>query len=227
MIRTIVLSCQEVIHNTHTEPAPIPTRKSRSDGERSRAAILREAAKLATVEGLDGLSIGRLATAVGMSKSGLYAHFGSKEELQLATVATAAAIFREEVVDPAASAPSGIERLRQLGENFLRYVEGDAFPGGCFFASVSAELDTHPGPVRDVAIEFVNDWLGLLEAAAREAQAESAIDPVEDPAQLAFELDSFLLLANALFVATGQSMPLDRARHALHHRLASAAPASA
>jgi AcrR family transcriptional regulator len=201
---------------------PTRTRKPRSDGERSRAAILREAAKLATVEGIDGLSIGRLASAVGMSKSGLFAHFGSKEELQLATIAAASEIFAHEVVEPAATAPTGLERLRQLAENFLRHVEGDAFPGGCFFASVAAELDTRPGPVHDVAIEFVAEWGALLEAAVRDAVAEGAIDPSEDPEQLAFELDSYLLLANAQFVISGDSEPMERARVAVERRLATA-----
>src|SRR3954465_14746757 len=117
-------------------PAPRAPRRRRSDGERSRTAILHEAARLATVEGLDGLSIGRLADAVGMSKSGLFAHFGSKEELQLATIETAWALFGELVIAPALAAPTGLERLVALTENFLRHVEESVFPGGCFFASV-------------------------------------------------------------------------------------------
>ena len=131
--------------DTVRTPAP---RKQRSDGERSRNAILREAARLATVEGIDGLSIARLADAVGMSKSGLFAHFGSKEELQLATIETAGAIFADEVTIPASTEPTGLRRLRSLADGFLRHVEGDTFPGGCFFASAAAELDTHPA-VRD------------------------------------------------------------------------------
>src|SRR5215470_13186988 len=99
-----------------------PERKRRSDGERSRGAILDEAAQLATVEGLTGLSIGRLAEAVGMSKSGLFAHFGSKEELQLATIDTASEIFAAEVVDPALAEPSGIARLQALSDRFLGHV---------------------------------------------------------------------------------------------------------
>src|SRR5882757_9546785 len=98
-------------------------RRQRSDGQRSRNAILDEATRLATVEGIGGLSIGRLAEAVGMSKSGLFAHFGSKEELQLATIETASEVFTERVLDPASAAPTGLERLRQLAEGFLQYVE--------------------------------------------------------------------------------------------------------
>jgi AcrR family transcriptional regulator len=201
-------------------------RRRRSDGERSRNAILHEAAKLATVEGLSGLSIARLADAVGMSKSGLFAHFGSKEELQLATIETASGIFAADVIDPALAEPTGIGRLRVLGERFLDHVERRVFPGGCFFASVAAEMDTHPGPVRDKAIELTAAWGGELARAAHEARAEGAIDEAEDPDQLAFEIDSFLLLANARFVVSGDPATLDRARRAIDRRLAEAAPAA-
>ena len=199
-------------------------RRRRSDGERSRNAILREAAQLATVEGIGGLSIGRLAEAVGMSKSGLFAHFGSKEELQLATIETAGALYTETVIEPALLAPTGLERLRQLAENFLRHVEDGVYPGGCFFASVAAEMDTHPGPVRDHAVQLGVEWSRLLETAVRDAQAEGAIDLSEDPEQLAFELDAYLLLANAQFVVSQESAPIDRARRAIERRLTAAAP---
>jgi AcrR family transcriptional regulator len=201
-------------------------RGRRSDGERSRSAILREAAQLATVDGLEGLSISRLAEAVGMSKSGLFAHFGSKEELQLATIETASAIFDEQVIKPARVASTGLERLQQLAEHFLRHVEDSVFPGGCFFASVAAEMDTHPGPVRNLALQVTEDWLLQLETAVRDAQAEGALEPSEDPPQLAFELNAYLLLANAQFVASHHSTPIDRARRALTRRLSAAAPAS-
>ena len=199
-------------------------RRRRSDGERSRNAILREATRLATVEGIGGLSISRLADAVGMSKSGLFAHFGSKEELQLATIETASALFTEQVVEPASTAADGLDRLRRLTENFLRHVEEGVFPGGCFFASVAAEMDTHPGPVRDLAIQLTEEWFRELETAVREAQAEGAIDPAEDASQLAFELDAYLLLANAQFVVRQEPTPIEYARRALGHRLAAAAP---
>jgi AcrR family transcriptional regulator len=199
-------------------------RRRRSDGERSRNAILREAAQLATVEGIGGLSIGRLAEAVGMSKSGLFAHFGSKEELQLATIETASALFTEQVIEPASAASTGLERLRLLAENFLRHVEANVYPGGCFFASVASEMDTHPGPVRDLAIQVADQWFRQLETAVRNAQVEGAIDSSEDSEQLAFELDAYLLLANAQFVVSQESTPIDRARRALERRLAAAAP---
>ena len=146
------------------------TKRKRADGERSRAAILDAATKLATVEGLDGLSIGRLAEEIGMSKSGLYAHFGSKEELQLAAIDTAVEIVRSEVILPAREPESPLARLESLCEHFLGYLEKPVFPGGCFFASAEAELDTHPGPVREKLVEV----MGALARADRAARASGA-----------------------------------------------------
>src|SRR5574338_1431741 len=150
-------------------------RAPRSDGIRTRQAILEEAARLATVEGLDGLSLARLAERVGMSKSGLFAHFGSKEERELATVERATEIFDEVVVRPAADLEDGLERLRALLESFLGHVEVAVFPGGCFFASASAELDTRAGPVRERALGVVSEWTESLEGAVRDAQGEGLI----------------------------------------------------
>ena len=201
-----------------------PARRRRSDGERSRTAILHEAGQLATVEGIDGLSIGRLAAAVGMSKSGLFAHFGSKEELQLATVEAASLVFDEQVMRPAEAGATGIERARLLVESFLRHLEAGVYPGGCFFASVAAELDTQSGPVRDRAIEVLDDFFGRIVAAVRDAQAEGDVDPAEDPVQVAFELDAYLLLGNAQFVISRDPAPLERARRATERRLTASAP---
>ena len=199
-------------------------RKRRSDGERSRNAILREAAQLATVEGINGLSIGRLAEAVGMSKSGLFAHFGSKEELQLATIETARAIFDEIVVEPSLKAPTAYERLRLLIENFLRHVEDKVYPGGCFYVSVGAELGAQSGRVRDQAVALSGEWMQLLASTIGEAQAAGDIDAAEDPVQLAFELTGYLLLGNTQFVVTQQKAATDRARRAVERRLEAAAP---
>jgi AcrR family transcriptional regulator len=198
-------------------------RRRRSDGERSRNAILREAGRLATVEGISGLSISRLADAVGMSKSGLFAHFGSKEELQVETIEAARSVFVAQVIDPALEAPTGLERLRRLAENFLRYVEGGPYPGGCFFSSVAAEMAMRPGPVRDGAVQVLNEFTHHLETAVREAQAEGAIDRSEDGGQLAFELGAYLSLANVQFAVSQQSAPVDRARRALEARITAAA----
>ena len=196
------------------------TRKRRSDGERSRAAILEEAARLSTVEGLGGLSLARLADAVGMSKSGLFAHFGSKEELQLATVESAAGIFEAHVVEPARRAPGGLPRLHAFVDFYLRYVERDVFPGGCFFAAALTEMNMQPGPVRDRLVAVFDSWLGTLAETVREGQAKGELDPSEDPDQLAFELEAAFFLANNQFVVKHSSEPLERARRTIEQRLA-------
>jgi AcrR family transcriptional regulator len=194
-------------------------RRRRSDGEHSRAVILDAATRLATVEGIEGLSIGRLADEVGMSKSGLFAHFGSKEELQLATVEAAEEVFAAQVTAPARTAATARERLDRLLDGYLRYLVHDTFPGGCFFASVLAEVDMRPGAVRDRLMTFLGDWLGQLETAVRDAQAEGAIDPAEDPEQLVFEIEALLLYANAQHVVSRAAEPIDRARRAIDRRL--------
>jgi AcrR family transcriptional regulator len=199
------------------------SRRRRSDGERSRAAILREAARLATVEGLDGLSLARLAEAVGMSKSGLFAHFGSKEELQLATIDAASAIFDELVIEPAAAAAAGEPRLRAYVERFLEHVEEGVFPGGCFFVSAMGELDTHPGPVRDSAEAFSRRWLTLLAEQVAAAQAAGELDPGAEPPQIAFELNAYMVLGNMQFVAASDPAALDRVRRAVDARLSALA----
>ena len=124
--------------------------------------ILDAASKLATIEGLDGLSIGRLAEHIGMSKSGLYAHFGSKEELQLATVEAAREVFEAAIIAPTLSIADPIEQVEALCNRFLDYLEGRIFPGGCFFATVAAEFGSHRGPVRARIAEIQNNWEGLL-----------------------------------------------------------------
>ena len=159
-----------------------------------------------------------------MSKSGLFAHFGSKQELQLATIEVAGDVYNELVVAPALTEPTGLGRLRALVERFLEHVESDVYPGGCFFASVAAEMDTHPGPVRDLCNPVDRRVVRRADPRGRAtAQAEGAIDPSEDPEQLAFEIDSFLLLANAQYVVVRDPAPLDRARRAVERRLAAAA----
>jgi AcrR family transcriptional regulator len=193
--------------------------RRRRDGERSRAAILDEAARLATVDGMGGLSIARLADAVGMSKSGLFAHFGSKEELQLATVERADSIFRTVVIEPGSAVTGALDRLRALAEGYLRYIAADTFPGGCFFASSLVEMSMQPGPVRDRLVDFLSGWLDRLESTIREAQAEGTIKPSEDPAQLAFEVEAALFLANTAYVVTHTAEPIERARRSIEQRL--------
>lgn len=194
-------------------------RRRRSDGERTREAILSEAAMLATVEGIEGLSLSRLADAVGISKSGLFAHFASKEELQLETVATARDIFLEAVVSPAAASPRGVSRLMAYSERFIAHVRESVFPGGCFFASVATELDTRPGPLKDSAMAIVSDWSALLSSEVAAAQELGEIDRSIEPAQLAFEINAYLFLANTLFVASEDEQALRQAEQAVTARL--------
>ena len=198
-------------------------RATRADGERSRQTILHAAARLATVDGLDGLSIGSLAAHIGMSKSGLYAHFGSKEELQLATVDTAAELFAADVVTPTADVEDPLDRIEALTERFIDYLARRVFPGGCFFAAAAAEFDTHPGPVKERILEVHDGWLKLMEGLFAQAQAQGHVSPAEDPSQLAFEIDAQLLMANMIFVLHGDENALERARRAIQTRIALAA----
>jgi AcrR family transcriptional regulator len=199
--------------------------RRRTAGERSRQTILEAAAQLATVEGLEGLSIGRLAEAVGMSKSGLYAHFRSKQELQLATIATADDVFQHEVVEPGHAAPPGAARVLALCDAFLAHLERGVFPGGCFFAAAAAEMNVRPGPVRDRIGESVARWMRAIEDAVREAQARGEIAASVDPAQLAFETNALLVGANLAFPLFDDPGVLDRARRGVRERLRTAAPA--
>jgi AcrR family transcriptional regulator len=175
---------------------------------------------MATVEGLDGLSLARLADAVGMSKSGLFAHFGSKEELQLATIDAASTIFDELVIEPAGKEAAGLPRLRAYVALFLQHVEEAVFPGGCFFVSAMGELDAQPGPARDGALAFSQRWLALLAQQVMEAQATGELDPTADPSQIAFELNAYMVLGNMQFVATSNPAALDRVRVAVESRVA-------
>ena len=159
-------------------------------GERTRAAILESAVELASAEGLEGLTIGRLAAELRMSKSGLFAHFGSKQELQLATVAAAGERFRAEVIEPALAVPPGAERLRTIGNGYLDRLGG--YAGGCFWFSVTAEYDDRPGPVRDAIAAAMDAWLALISAEARAAGHE-------DPERFAFDFYAAGLGANARF----------------------------
>jgi len=175
-------------------------------GEQTRAAILDRAVDLAAAEGLEGLTIGRLATELQMSKSGLFAHFGSKQELQLATVEAAAARFRADVIEPALAAPDGAPRLRAMGERYLDYL--GTHSGGCFWASTSAEYDDRPGPVRDAIAAALDTWLAELER-------QAAIAGVAQPPRFAFELYAVIMGANSRYRLSGDPKVFDYAREAL------------
>ena len=202
-----------------SHPRKQTQRHRRADGERTRSAILRGAASLATIDGLDGLSIGNLATAIGISKSGLYAHFGSKEELQLATVAEAERILAEEVIQPALAARPGLAQLAAACEAFFSYVERRVFPGGCFFAATSLEMGARPGPVRDRLAAIQSDFTELLRSLAATALEQDELRAGEDPDLLAFELHAVLLGADTKFVLNDDPEFLDIARRVVSHRL--------
>ena len=194
-------------------------RRRRRDGEDSRNAILGAAARLATVEGIEGLSISRLADEVGMSKSGLFAHFGSKEELQLATIRAARAIFGQAVVVPARAQPAGLARLRALLEAWLDYSRGRQFPGGCFFSRAAHEYAARPGPVRDALAEVDREWLELVATTVQEARELGEVRDDVDARQLAFELDAYLDSANLRSLLAGGQEVYDLARAAFEERL--------
>ncbi|HEX6343425.1 TetR/AcrR family transcriptional regulator [Umezawaea sp.] len=182
-------------------------------GEQTRRLILRRAADIASVEGLEGLSIGRLSTELEISKSGVFAHFGSKEELQLATIRAATKIFVDEVVTPAFQQPAGLPRLRALCEGWLTYSEHRTFPGGCFFAAVQPEFSSRPGRVRDAVAEAGARWTALI----RDQAEKSDLD--DDPAQVAFEVVAFLEAANVQAILHNAPDAYDRARTAVRARL--------
>jgi AcrR family transcriptional regulator len=190
-----------------------------SAGQRTRAAILQQAAELATLDGLNGLSIGDLAHATGLSKAGLYGHFGSKQELQLATVEAARAIFVAEVIRPSLAAPRGVRRLLAMCEAFLSHVERRVFPGGCFFVAAAAEVGARPGPVHDAVARQQQRWIELLQRIVREAQELGELPADVDPPQLAFELEALLVAANSQFILFGDPAVFDRARAAIRRRL--------
>jgi AcrR family transcriptional regulator len=193
-------------------------------GQRTRNSILEVAAALATEEGLDPLSIGRLAEATGMSKSGLFAHFGSKEELQLATVEYAAKLFVAEVIDPARSAPKGLARIWALCDHMIGYSERQVFPGGCFFAATSFEYNNRPGPVRDRIEEMIRSWLSYLEHAVEQAQEAGELDPNASAREISFQLDAFAQASNAQYQLFRDPQVFDDARRAIQERLESLRP---
>ena len=188
-------------------------------GNRTRQLVLARTVQIASVEGLEGLSLGRLASELELSKSGVFALFGSKEELQLATVRAAIKIYAEHVVGPTLDVPPGLDRLRQLCDNWIAYSQQRVFPGGCFFYSVTAEFDARPGPVRDTLARARSSWLDFVERTIEEARAAGEVAPDTDVPQLAFELVAFLETANAESVLRDDPSSYAKAAKAIHSRL--------
>jgi AcrR family transcriptional regulator len=183
-------------------------RARRAHGERTRQAILEAAVDIASEEGLEGLTIGRLA-----------AELSTKEELQLATVEAARDVFVREVIRPAFEAPKGLARLWGLCDVWLEYVRREVFRGGCFFAAAAAEFDGRPGAVRDRVAAIMKEWLAVLGRSVAEAQGEGQLDPAADPAQLAFELNALEMGANWAYQLHGDRQAFARARSAMVERL--------
>lgn len=164
-----------------------------SKGDDTRRAILDQAMSLASRTGLDALSIGGLSDEVGMSKSGLFAHFGSKEKLQLAVIQAAARRFEDQVVRPALRGPRGEPRIRALVDNWLAWARPGKLPGGCLFVQLIAEFDDQPGPVRDLLVSLQKDWMSLLSESAVRAQSQGHFAASVDPCLFAFTLYALML----------------------------------
>jgi AcrR family transcriptional regulator len=185
----------------------------------AREVITHEAALLAAVDGLDGLSIGRLAAALGLSKSEVSAHFGSKQDLQLAIVREAAGVFTEEVVRPALAAPPGLAQLSAVCEAFFAHLERRTFPGGCFMAAAALELGARPGPVGDLIAAFQAQFGALIRGSAAAAVDRRELPPGEDPDRLAFELNGIMLATDTNYALHDDPDVLDLARQIVHQRL--------
>lgn len=187
-------------------------------GAQTRQAIARHAADVASEEGLNGLSIGRLATDLGLSKSGVQTLFGTKERLQLAAVESARETFLAEVVRPTSAAGRGVERLRALTERWIVYVESPVFPGRCFWTANLPDFDSRPGAVRDALAGQHADWLGLLEGELHQAVRAGQIAEL-DVELAAFQIDAVLTAAN-IALCLGDGDAVDRARRVVTGLLA-------
>jgi len=192
----------------------------------TRQQILALAADLASAEGVEGLTIGRLAAELRMSKTGIFAHFGSKEELQIATVNRAKEVFLEQVVKPALAEPRGVRRLQAMLAHWLKYVEQSIFRGGCFFAAASLEFDSRPGRVRDCVAALTKAWVDALRNEIAYAKAKKQIARGIVPAQLAFELHAFVQEANWAYKLHEDRSAFSRARRAITDRISSVSRSS-
>jgi AcrR family transcriptional regulator len=171
-------------------------RSSAAEAARTRAAIVDRAVEVASVEGLEGVTIGGLAQDLDMSKAGIVGGFGSKEALQLAALDRAVEVFRREVVERAASKPAGLPRLRAYGAAWIDYLSRDIFPGGCFLTSASSEFDGRSGPVRDAVDDALDRWRRTLEREAATAIDAGDLPAGSDPADIAFAMLGVALALN-------------------------------
>ena len=191
---------------------PQAARKPRADGVESRHAILDAAARLATTHGLEGLSIGELARHIGMSKSGLYAHFQSKEELELATIDAAAEIFENDVIRNVPDSTRGFARVTALSEAFFQHLAKRVFPAGCFFATVAAQLAPRPGRTRDRVMELQGAWIAQFLTALQQARDDGELAPDANLEQLVFEITAMMFRSNFAWILTEDERALNLAR---------------
>ncbi|HEY3335440.1 MAG TPA: TetR/AcrR family transcriptional regulator [Candidatus Limnocylindrales bacterium] len=194
-------------------------RATRSDGERTRREILTTAARLATVEGIRHLSIARLADEVGISKSGLYAHFGSKQELQLATIDTAEEIYERDVYDAIAPVPAGHDGAIALADAHLDHMRRRVFPGGCFFDAAAGDLALERGIVRDKVAAFQAGWVARLRTNLEAAVTKGELPADADLVQILYDITSYLVLAHSRLVFDGNDSGLPLAARAVRLRL--------
>jgi AcrR family transcriptional regulator len=190
-------------------------RRSSTEVERSRGETLDAAVRIAAVVGLEGVTIGRLADQLGMSKSGLVGRFGSKQELQLATLDLAAQIFRDVVYEPASSQPAGRARLEAICDTWIAYLGSPPLPGGCFLTTASVEFDARPGPVNDAVRRVMRTWLDVLEHHAAIAIERGELRADADAAGIAFTLNALAVGANCDFQLHRDRSALVRARRAM------------
>jgi len=184
-------------------------------GERTKAAILDEALRLVSRSGLDGLTIGTLADATGMSKSGLFAHFGSREELLLAVLAHGQVQFTEVVFQRAMAKPRGLPRLRAMFSNWLDWTESAELPGGCPMIGGASEFDDKPGPVREMLAGGQRTWIETLKRAVRQGIEEGHFTAQTDPEQIAFEMFGIALVVHHHRRLLGYKKARERALTAL------------
>jgi AcrR family transcriptional regulator len=199
----------------------------RARGDESRRALLALAVQQASIDGLGGISLGRLAADAQVSKSGVATLFGSKERLQLAVIDAATAVFRDVVIEPARTLPRGAARIAALAQRWLDYSRTRVFDGGCFFLEASVEFDARPGAVRDALIRALTSWNGYLIASIQHAMDLGELPGLDDPAQLAFELQAIFDHSNTMSVLLDSEEPYRRASRAIAARLSSLGAADA
>jgi AcrR family transcriptional regulator len=194
-------------------------RRSLADVAESRASTVEAAVDLASVEGLEGISIGRLAERLGMSKSGLIGRFGDKERMQRAVLESAVERFTDAVWRPAQDVEPGLPRLEAIVEAWIGHLRDDVFPGGCFVTTASVEYDARPGALHDDVAAAVGRWLGVLEAEARVARDAGDLPADREPADIAFELHSLASGGSDAARIVGDAGGLDRTRAAMRRAL--------